>query len=221
MAMSCSQAGRLSVASAGGHASAAERLELEAHLATCVRCSAEHAITLSTTRALREVEAPTLSPVARQRVWRAALSQRAHAPTVARRFGWPLAAGTALAMAAVAAIWLGGREPAEYAIVGGEVIVVPEPAAATAGPTSAAVTLRSGAASGGQVRLADAAGALAPATEIVWQRARRVVELRAGSLTVDIEHREGQHFEVRTPRFTVEVVGTKFTVDMQGVRTER
>jgi len=65
MAMSCGQAGRLSVASAGGHASEAERLELEAHLAACARCSAEHALVVSTTRALRDVEVPAFSLVVR------------------------------------------------------------------------------------------------------------------------------------------------------------
>jgi hypothetical protein len=62
---------------------------------------------------------------------------------------------------------------------------------------------------------------MAPASEIVWRHEHRVVELRAGALTVDIPHRPGQHFEVRTPRFVVEVVGTRFTVDMKGVMTER
>ena len=44
MAMSCNQVLQLSTASAGGHASEAERLELEAHLATCGRCSEEHTL---------------------------------------------------------------------------------------------------------------------------------------------------------------------------------
>jgi ferric-dicitrate binding protein FerR (iron transport regulator) len=215
MAMSCKETARLSAASAGGHASAAERLELEAHLAACARCSAEHALLLATTRALRDTEVPTLPPAARQRVWRAALAQRTQAPATARRFAWPFAVGTALAMAAGVAIWIGTRAPSEFAVVAGDVTAVSEPAA----PASGAVTLRSH--GGGVVRLADASGALAPATEIVWRRERRIVELREGSLTVDVEHRPGQHFEVRTPRFTVEVVGTKFTVDLRGVRTER
>jgi hypothetical protein len=47
------------------------------------------------------------------------------------------------------------------------------------------------------------------------------VELREGSVTIDVEHRAGQHFQVRTPRFVVEVIGTRFTVDLAGVRTER
>src|SRR6185312_2445893 len=58
-------------------------------------------------------------------------------------------------------------------------------------------------------------------TSLVWRRAARSVELRAGSVTVDVEHHAGQHFQVRTPRFVVEVIGTRFTVDLGGVRTER
>jgi ferric-dicitrate binding protein FerR (iron transport regulator) len=224
MAMSCGQAGRLSVASAGGHASEAERLELEAHLATCARCNAEHALVVATTRTLRDAEVPTLSPVARQRVWRAALAQRATAPTAARRFGWPFGIGAAFAVAAGIAIWLGVRAPADFAVISGAVTVTPDadgsavPARESAGRV---VTFRNGERGGAVVRLADASTDLAPGTEMVWRREARVVELRHGSLTVDVEHRPGQHFEVRTPRFTVEVVGTRFTVDERGVRTER
>jgi ferric-dicitrate binding protein FerR (iron transport regulator) len=214
MALSCGQAGKLSVASAGGHASEAERLELEAHLAACARCSAEHAVVVGTTRALRAAEPGTLSPAARERVRRAALAGRTRAPAAARRFGWPLAGGAALALAAAVAIWIGVRNPSELSIVTGDVSVATAP-----GQAGGAVTVRSG--RGGAVKLADASTALAAATEIVWRHERRVVELRAGSLTVDVVHRPGQHFEVHTPRFIVDVVGTRFSVDLGGVRTER
>ncbi|HEY7376280.1 MAG TPA: FecR domain-containing protein, partial [Polyangia bacterium] len=120
------------------------------------------------------------------------------------------AGGAVLAMAAAFAIWIGGaRRSTELSVVAGDVTVVPG-----GGP----VTVRS--ARGGEVRLADASTALAPATELVWQHEHRIVELREGALTVDIPHRPGQHFEVRTPHFIVQVVGTRFTVDMKGVMTE-
>ncbi len=224
MAMSCGQVGRLSVASAGGHATEAERLELEAHFATCARCTAEHAIVLGATRVLRSAEPGTLSSAARERVRRAALAKRAHAPVTARRFGWPLASGAALAMAAAFAIWIGVSTRAELVrrrrrrdARGGARGI--RAAARRRGASVQAVIVRSG--RGGEVRLADASTALAPATEIVWRHERRVVELREGSLTVDVAHRPGQHFEVHTPRFVVEVVGTRFSVDLAGVRTER
>jgi len=218
MALSCRQIARLSLASAGGHASEAERLELEAHLATCARCAADHGLVLATTRVLRDAEPGALSAAGRERVRRAALAHQGHAPARARRLGWPLAGGAVLAMAAAVAIWIGVRAPAEFSVVGGDVTVAP--AAASADATArAAITLRS--ARGGEVKLADASTALAPATEIVWRGEQRVVELREGSLTIDVVHRPGQHFEVRTPRFVVEVVGTRFSVDLAGVRTER
>jgi ferric-dicitrate binding protein FerR (iron transport regulator) len=218
MAMSCKQIARLSTASAGGHATPAERLELEAHLSACARCSEDHALVLATTRALRGAEPGALSAAARERVRRATLGQRTHAPAAARRLRWPLAAGAVLAMAAAVAIWIGrAPRPTELSVVAGDVTVVPG-AAAGADSSAGTVTVRS--ARGGEVRLADASTALAPATELVWRREHRVVELREGALTVDIPHRPGQHFEVRTPHFFVEVVGTRFTVDMKGVMTE-
>jgi ferric-dicitrate binding protein FerR (iron transport regulator) len=219
MAMSCGQAGKLSVASAGGHTTPAQRLELEAHLATCARCSAEHALVLATTRSLRAAQPDALSTAARDRVLRASMARRAHAPVTARRFGWPFGAGAVLAMAAAAAIWIGVRRPSEISVVAGDVTMAAGPGATGREAAGGAVTLRSG--RGGEVRLADASTALAPATEIVWHHERRVVELREGSLTVDVAHHPGQHFEVRTPRFIVEVVGTRFSVDLAGVRTER
>jgi len=220
MAMSCTQISRLSNASAGGHATQAERLELEAHLATCARCSADHALVLATTRALRGAEPEALSSAARERVRRAALAGRTQAPATVRRLGWPLTGGAVLAMAAGVAIWIGVHRPSsDVAVVAGDVTVAAAPAASGPAPAGDAVSVRSG--RGGEVRLADATTTLAPATELVWRRERRVVELQAGSLTVDVAHREGQHFEVRTPRFIVEVVGTKFTVDMKGVKTDR
>src|SRR5262245_584180 len=217
MAMSCGEASRVSTASAGGHATEAERLELEAHLATCARCSEEHALLLIAARALRTAPPETLSAPARERVRRAALAQRAHAPAVVRRLRWPLAGGVALAMAAGVAIWIGTRAGSEFSILQGDVTVGAGPAASGDDPGRGAVAFHSG--RGGEVKLADASTALAPATDIVWRHERRIVELRAGTLTVDVVHRPGQHFEVRTPGFIVEVVGTKFTVDMQGVKT--
>jgi len=218
MAMSCKEIARLSTASAGGHATPAERLELEAHLSACARCSEEHALVLATARALRAAEPGGLSAAARERVRRAAFAtQRAHAPAAVRRFGWPLAGGAVLAMAAAFAIWIGGaRRSTELSVVTGDVTVVTGDV--TVVPGGGPVTVRS--ARGGEVRLADASTALAPATELVWQHEHRIVELREGALTVDIPHRPGQHFEVRTPHFVVQVVGTRFTVDMKGVMTE-
>ena len=47
------------------------------------------------------------------------------------------------------------------------------------------------------------------------------MDLLDGQVTVDVQHRRGRHFQVATARFTVEVVGTRFTVDAHGVETLR
>jgi ferric-dicitrate binding protein FerR (iron transport regulator) len=213
----CARAARVSLASIGGQATEAERLELEAHLAICARCSAEHAA-LGAVRALRVAEPEGLSAAARERVRRAALEGTARAPLAARRRLWPVGVGATLALAGVAAFLLMARPANEARVVSGDVtIAAASPAAAS--PADAAIVVRS--ARGGEVRLGDAATSLAKGTALVWRREARSVELGAGSVTIDVEHRAGQHFQVRTPRFLVEVIGTRFTVDLGGVRTER
>jgi ferric-dicitrate binding protein FerR (iron transport regulator) len=202
----------VSLASVGGHATEAERLELEAHLAICARCSDEHA-DLAVVRALQAAEPEGLSSAARERVRRAALAGTVRTPLAARRRLWPFGIGATLALAGVAAILLVRRPADEARVVSGDVAI------AAASPADGAVSIRS--ARGGEVRLGDAATSLAKETAFVWRRAVRSVELGAGSVTIDVEHRAGQHFQVRTPRFVVEVIGTRFTVDLGGVRTER
>jgi ferric-dicitrate binding protein FerR (iron transport regulator) len=202
----------VSLASVGGHATEAERLELEAHLAICARCSAEHT-DLAVVRALQAVEPEGLSSAARERVRRAALAGTVRPPLAARRRLWPFGIGATLALAGVAAILLVRRPADEARVVSGDVAI------AAASPADGAVSIRS--ARGGEVRLGDAATSLANDTAFVWRRAVRSVDLGAGSVTIDVEHRAGQHFQVRTPRFVVEVIGTRFTVDLGGVRTER
>ncbi len=213
MALSCARAARVSLASVGGHATPAERLELESHLAICARCSAEHAA-LAAVRALRAAEPEGLSAPARERVRRAALAGTTRAPAQARRRFWPVGLGATFALASLAVFLVGRRPSTEPRVVSGDVAI------ATASPaTDGAVSVRS--ARGGEVRLGDAETSLGAGTALVWQRASRSVELREGSVTIDVEHRAGQHFQVRTPRFVVEVIGTRFTVDLAGVRTER
>jgi ferric-dicitrate binding protein FerR (iron transport regulator) len=197
----------------GGHATPAERLELESHLAVCARCSAEHAA-LAAVRALRAAEPEGLSAAARERVRRAALAGTTRVPALARQRFWPIGLGATFALASLAALLILRRPSNDLRVVVGDVAI----AAASPG-ADGAMSVRS--ARGGEVRLGDAATSLGKGTALVWRRAARSVELGAGSVTIDVEHRAGQHFQVRTPRFLVEVVGTRFTVDLGGVRTER
>jgi ferric-dicitrate binding protein FerR (iron transport regulator) len=212
VALSCARAARVSLASVGGHATPAERLELESHLAVCARCSAQHAA-LAPVRALRAAEPEGLSATARERVRRAAMAGTTRAPALARRRFWPVGLGATFALASLAVFLLGRRPSNEPRIVSGDVAVATSPG------TYGAVSLHS--ARGGQVRLGGADTSLAAGTSVLWRGAARSVELREGSVTIDVEHRAGQHFQVRTPRFVVEVIGTRFTVDLSGVRTER
>lgn len=213
MSPSCARATRLSLASVGGHASESERLELEAHLGTCARCSAAHA-DLGAVRALRAAEPEGLSSLARERVRRAALAGVRRAPAAACRSWRPIGFGGALALAGIAAFFVVRHPTNAPRVMSGDVAIAPLPSA-----RDGAVSIRS--ARGGEVRLGDAETTLAQSTSLVWRHAERSVELRAGSVTVDVEHHAGQHFQVRTPRFVVEVIGTRFTVDLGGVRTER
>jgi ferric-dicitrate binding protein FerR (iron transport regulator) len=213
MALSCARAARVSLASVGGHATPAERLELESHLAVCARCSAEHAA-LAAVRALRAAEPEGLSAAARERVRRAALAGTMRVPAQARRRFWPVGLGAAFALASLAVLLMVRRPSNEPRVVSGDVAI-----AATSPGTDGAVSVRS--TRGGEVWLGDADTSLGAGTAFVWRRTSRSVELREGSVTIDVEHRAGQHFQVRTPRFVVEVIGTRFTVDLAGVRTER
>ena len=165
MAMSCGQVGRLSVASAGGHATEAERLELEAHFATCARCAAEHAIVLGATRVLRSAEPGTLSSAARERVRRAALAGRAHAPWRRGASAGRWRAARCWRWRRPSRFWIGVRKPAEIAVVAGDALVVPELAAGGHEPSGDGVVVRSE--RGGEVKLADASAALARTTELV------------------------------------------------------
>jgi TolA-binding protein len=223
MALGCARAGRLSLAALADQATMAERLELEDHLASCARCHAEHAA-LADVRRLRQIEPDELGAAARARVRAAVLARpsRAEAPVrPLRRLLWPLAAGAVFAGAAALVVSGPGRAPAGPRVLSGDVVAEPDTAAGApeSGLAEPAVALRS--ARSGEVQLGDARAALARATEMVWRRERRRVDLRAGSATFDVEHRPGQSFEVWTPRFVVDVVGTRFSVDLGGVHTER
>jgi ferric-dicitrate binding protein FerR (iron transport regulator) len=214
VALRCGQARRIALAAVGGHASVAERLELEEHLAACAACSDEHQA-LGLVRRLRQAEPEGLNPAARERVRSALVARPARPVAQPARLSWPIGVGSALAVAAGVVIWivLGGH-PTER-ILAGDVAASP----AGTGADRDAVTYRS--ARGGRVVLGDATTDLAASTEIVWRRKDRTVDLQRGRLTVDVQHRPDQHFAVRTGGFTVEVVGTRFQVDAEGVRTER
>jgi len=219
VALACRQARRLSLATIAGHAREAERLELEAHLAFCVKCSEEHAA-LSLVRRLREVDVEAARAVDRHSIRRALAARQAPAAAPPRRALWPFGAAAAgIAAAAVAGVLILGQPSAR--ILAGDVLTAPASGSAE-GTTAQAGATSFRSENGGQIRVGDAVAELAAGgTDVTWSPRERTLTLVKGAVTVEVEHQVGGHFRVRTPRFTVEVVGTRFTVELAGVRTLR
>jgi len=213
MALSCRNAIRISLATLGEHAPEADRLELEAHLASCSRCGADHEA-MTWVRQLRNYHPDPLSSTARDNIRRAMFAHTARTAAPRRRLVWPLAMACAgVAVVAIVGLTMMRQQP--YHLLGGDVVAV------SANPRDAQTPVRFQAQAGGRVSLGMAVADLAKNTELSWLRSKQVLTLLRGAVTVDVEHQNGRHFEVRTPRFTVEVVGTRFTVENGGVTTER
>jgi TolA-binding protein len=142
---------------------------------------------------------------------------RAVAPQ--RRLVWPFAAALAGACAVVALGLVAWRaEP--YRIVDGDVTVSALSTMPAAGGGQArAWSFHS--TNGGTIRVGEATTNLAQRTDVAWTPAERTLTLANGAVTVDVAHQAGRRFRVRTPRFIVEVMGTRFTVELSGVRTQR
>jgi ferric-dicitrate binding protein FerR (iron transport regulator) len=213
MALSCRNAARISLATLAGHAAEAERLELEEHLSSCSRCGEDHE-SLTWVRHLRSYQPDPLSSGARDNIRRALFARTVNPATPRRRLVWPVALACAGLMVAVAVgLTTLARQP--YRLLGGDVV------AASANPKDASAPVRFQATAGGRVSLGMAVADLARNTELSWVRSKQVLTLVHGTVTVDVQHQNGRHFEVRAHGFTVEVVGTRFTVEATGVTTER
>jgi anti-sigma factor RsiW len=104
MSFACGSVRASMVRSIAGHASAAERLALEAHLAHCDTCVAEH-VALEGVRRVQRWEPPSLSESARDRTRRTTLEQAIIALPPRRADRW-LYAAAALLAAMTAAIAL-------------------------------------------------------------------------------------------------------------------
>ncbi|HEY4187184.1 MAG TPA: FecR domain-containing protein, partial [Polyangia bacterium] len=213
MALSCRKAIQISLASLGGHAPDVDRLELEDHLATCARCGEDHG-SLTWVRQLRAYDPDPLTTTARENIRRALLARTEEKVAPRRRLAWPLVLAGA-GMAVMAIVGVVALRPVPYRVLGGDVEV------ASANSHDASAPLRFRAIVGGRVSLGTATADLARNTEVSWLKNKQVLTLVRGTITVDVEHQIGRHFEVRTPAFTVEVVGTRFTVQSNGVSTER
>jgi FecR protein len=205
---------------------ASEALQLEEHLAGCAECN-EKAQMLSGMRKLVTAAGAPLSSVARTRAITAALATaQPVAPTRdVRTMLWP-AAGLAFA-GAVALLLVARMEPSGRQAPA--VAVAPPP---TAAPSAAPIAVNSdGVLSGdvvrrgaelhsergGSVALAHAAVELRAQTTARWSAETRELYLTAGSVMANVDPARHQSFSVRTDRFTVHVLGTRFEVTQDTV----
>jgi hypothetical protein len=187
-------------------ASDAVRLEVESHLESCASCREERA-TWMLVGALRDQEAPRLPAAAERRVLQRLLTARGPvgAVPVAPRRPWLLRFGLpAVALASVAALLFARqrleRAPAAAAVAEGQTLEAVEP---------------------GAIAFSGAGVSYRPGTALTFHPARRTLEVARGEVDVDVNPKSGLpgKFRVETPRFAVEVLGTRFVVTPAGVRT--
>ena len=208
--MTCTSARSVILGLVRGTSTEADRLRLEQHLAGCTSCRAERAQWALVER-VRDQPARTLSTVARARVLRRLVAEAA-APGVPevmrapRSVTRPWAIGFAAAAAAAALVVLGVR-------------VVPSLRAdARAGVLVAAGQLLGADGSAGSARIAGAQ-LWYPARSTVRLSDPRRVDLLDGEVEVEVTPGGPGRFRVYAPRFIVEVLGTRFVVRGDSVRT--
>lgn len=208
-----------------------EGLQLEEHLMHCAQCR-HSASLLSGLRSLYTQQPSALPEAARRRAISAAL---AIAPTrsPARRRSLPLLLAAA-AVIALVGMWSLRSERARAPRSSVAVVIPPvaQPSAAQDRVLSGVVETGTGArttgqalagelvfasAQGARVALAHATVELRPETRLRWDAARRALRLEAGSLLVEVDPARHQSFEVLTPGFSVQVLGTGFVVDAHSV----
>jgi len=203
--MICRHARAAILATVRQQASEAERLCLEEHLQGCPACRAERAQWLLLER-LRDEPAPHLGTEARARVLRHLTSlPRTEPAREPRRFrlgrpAWALAAAALL----VTSLW----------VWRGSKLTLRSSAGLNQGSTRVVRAQAAGNLASAGAHIAYPAGAA-----FDMQPERREIHLLAGEIDVDVVPGGTSRFRVITPRFTVEVLGTRFIVGLDGVRT--
>jgi hypothetical protein len=226
MKLACLRAGHLLEARAA-QPSAASGLLLEEHLASCASCRAQ-ANLLEGLRTLSARGAQRLSEAERARVLDSALNSPRTLPTPPersrRRHTW-LAAPALAALAAAAFVLLrpapSSRQPmaagADRILSGqltaGGLALRPDQALPAATPLLSL--------GGARLALAHAHVELRPGSGVNWDPRSRQLQLDRGSVFVDVEASRHASFSVRTARFSVEVLGTRFEVSPAAVRVWR
>lgn len=217
----------------------AEALRLEEHLSGCDECR-EQALLLDRLTGLTAEHDPTLHPSARARAISGAFA-RAGArsslrPRAPASLSFKLGAAAAIATAVALGVALrpaakpgGSAEVAARTatavpatrkdrVLSGEVRVNGHATAAGSAVASGEDVV---AVSGAELQLAHAQLALRAGTTVSWNAATHALTLAAGMVSVDVDPAPHQPFSVQTARFRVEVLGTRFSVDLNGVRVER
>jgi ferric-dicitrate binding protein FerR (iron transport regulator) len=224
--------------------SEAERLMLEAHLASCDACRRDSRAIDAIGDLIEAAAPPPGGAAAREQVIARALAAAARTgKPSARRAGARVGVGVVLGVVSVASLALvvaGSRlawrthtgAPAQptIAAAAADHVVAPDHVASgevRAGgrwlgqdepvPSATVLSVPDRA----TLALGHARVAADAASELRWDPDRSVVDLRAGHLSVDVDPAPGRRFRVVTARFVVEVVGTAFEVDGDGVEVSR
>jgi hypothetical protein len=234
MKLSCMRAGFVLQRRAAG-LSAAAGLFLEEHLASCAGCR-ETANLLSGLRQLHLSGTRGLSVEQRERVIEAALASASAAQSRApARLGLPRVQWLMLPAFAALALLLGVR--AYRAGPGLPTLAAPKAGSisrdrvlsgqvdmagavhAAGQPLTGGEQLRT--ATGAVLALAHATAELRAATSARWDSSRHELQLLGGSVLVDVNEGPHQRFVVKTDRFSVLVLGTRFEVSLDAVKVVR
>ncbi len=190
-----------------GSASDAVGLEVESHLEGCAPCQQERA-RLGLMGALKEYTPPPLHRSAERRIVDGLIAsarkmERSSLRRARRPWLW-ISLPALPAMAALLLLWAHHRSPSSLAVP-----------AIVEGQVLSSVTE-------GQVAFAGAKVSYQAGTRMEFHPESRTVAMTKGEVDVDVT--PGLlpgHFRVTTPKFIVEVLGTRFVVMESGVRTLR
>lgn len=199
--ISCRQARHKMLEVLRQSADEATRLQLEVHLDGCLACQEERA-RWALLGALREHTPPPLGSAADHRILGKLTASKVAtepAPRSSLRWVWVAVPAAAVAVAAIVAL----------------------PPLLRSAHDAPAEGARLEAQSEGNLTFADALVRYEPGTALEFHPGRRTLALLKGEVDIDVRPGGRARFRVVAPRFTVEVLGTRFVVTLDGVSTLR